>query len=183
MKNDLDNIIASLREEVLDHTTAFGYSLLGLRRIVAEADRWPKNSENPDPQVGWGSRDPNLVTATVMPGWKLSEFRRAVQDDGVLVQLVSLQFVSGLFATWEHVYRDLLAELLQKNRSDIKVDYFGDLRLLRNDALHHQMKAGDNTKRCKLLKWFNTGDPIAFSVANINELRELFPEDALLALI
>ena len=57
-------------------------------------------------------------------------------------------------------YQDGTPEELRKHAS---FDLWGDIRHLRNSIVHNRGIATDDVGSCKLIKWFQPGDPIAIS--------------------
>ena len=57
-------------------------------------------------------------------------------------------------------YHDVTDEELRKHAS---FDLWGDMRLLRNAIVHHRAIATKDIGSCKLIKWFQPGDPISMS--------------------
>ena len=48
----------------------------------------------------------------------------------------------------------------RRRLTDVRDDLLGDIRLLRNDIVHHGgIATKANSGRCKILQWFNDGDP------------------------
>ena len=89
-----------------------------------------------------------------------------------------------VFETWEREVRGRLATALRLDFGDVTSPYFGDLRHLRNDVVHHGGIASQaNTGRCQMIRdWFTIGDPIRLTGAQLRSLvYELFPEADLLA--
>jgi hypothetical protein len=55
-------------------------------------------------------------------------------------------------------------------RTHASRDIWGDLGYLRNSIVHHRGIATDNVTKCKLIKWFQPGDEIAISPAQMRAI-------------
>ncbi|MFE3001997.1 hypothetical protein ACFXG4_44365 [Nocardia sp. NPDC059246] len=80
----------------------------------------------------------------------------------------------GEYYRW---FNRALAPLLGKDDSqDVKIGYFGDLRLLRNDIIHHKAQVSDARREKRVvLKWFDEGEEIAPDHTHYAELFSGFP--------
>jgi hypothetical protein len=64
-------------------------------------------------------------------------------------------------------------------KSDVLVDYFGDIRLIRNDFVHNKGICKESAN-LKVLKWdLVRGRPIEISAEQMMSLIDLFPRDEL----
>jgi hypothetical protein len=86
-----------------------------------------------------------------------------------------------LFQFWNDYYRARIAAAIGVDTNDLKVDIFGDLRLLRHSIIHHRAIALPDVARCKKVHWFKPGDTIAMTRAQFLEL-VVFIKEALNAL-
>lgn len=94
---------------------------------------------------------------------------------------LSQQWIVAFFTFWEHEFRPRLAESHAVQPNEIVVPLLGDLRLLRNDVVHHRgVATAETTGRCEILgHWFELGDEIYLAVGHFIELTALFPWDDL----
>ncbi|MGH7685403.1 MAG: hypothetical protein ACREN2_01075, partial [Candidatus Dormibacteria bacterium] len=73
-----------------------------------------------------------------------------MRRDGPIEVLLGQQWVTHVFAYWEHYYRPAIAGAIGCDADEVRHDLFGDLRLLRHDILHARGQATrDNTGRCR----------------------------------
>ena len=64
-------------------------------------------------------------------------------------------------------------------KNDVVNEFFGDIRLIRNDFVHRKGIA-DEAVKAKLLKWgFVKGKPLDITTEQMLSLVDLFPRDAL----
>lgn len=64
----------------------------------------------------------------------------------------------------------MIADCLGIKKPDLKVDIFGDFRLLRHSIIHHRGIALPGIEKCKVLKWFNENDQIALTEDQIKTI-------------
>ena len=110
--------------------------------------------------------------------WTVIDARALTDPNGGPVHLrLGHQFVVFLLAGWEHEYRPRLAAAHGCDAGDIKVPVIGDLRLMRNDIIHHHAIAtSSNSGRCQVLRhWVTIGDAIDLGPEQLAELWAIFP--------
>jgi hypothetical protein len=113
---------------------------------------------------------------------------RAKIDNYPEVQAVAYaQWFTYAFALWEEQFRGRVASYFDKRsedkirRSDVLVDYFGDIRLIRNDFVHNKGICKESAD-LKVLQWNLTrGEGIEILAVQMMSLIDLFPRDALRA--
>ena len=95
------------------------------------------------------------------------------------------QWFSYAFALWEEQFRGRIASYFDKrvdekiHKSDVLIDYFGDIRLIRNDFVHNKGICKESAN-LKLLKWdLVRGRPMEISAEQMMSLIDLFPRDEL----
>jgi hypothetical protein len=88
------------------------------------------------------------------------------------------QAVVEFFTEWEEYYRPALATALDCSEDDIRINYFGDLRNMRQDFVHNRGICR-NSARNKVLKWFAKGQIMIPTPANYSELLTTFPAEQL----
>jgi hypothetical protein len=95
------------------------------------------------------------------------------------------QWFSYAFALWEEQFRGRIASYFDQQvdekirKSDVLVDYFGDIRLIRNDFVHNKGICKESAN-LKVLKWDLVGGrPIEISAEQMMSLIDLFPRDEL----
>lgn len=95
------------------------------------------------------------------------------------------QWFAYIFSLWEEQFRGRIAKFFDKQtdetirKSDVLVDYFGDIRLIRNDFVHNKGICKESAATV-LLDWgFVEGQPLEITTAQMISLIELFPRDEL----
>jgi hypothetical protein len=95
------------------------------------------------------------------------------------------QWFSYAFALWEEQFRGRIASYFDRRvddkirKSDVLVNYFGDIRLIRNDFVHNKGICKESAN-LKVLKWgLVRGGPIEISGEQMMSLIDLFPRDEL----
>ncbi|PXX53902.1 hypothetical protein DFR70_12623 [Nocardia tenerifensis] len=86
-------------------------------------------------------------------------------------------WIPSFYEEWNAYFKPRFAPLLGKTSpDDVKVGYFGDLRLIRNDVIHHKGKVAEGYRaKCSVLKWFDKGEEVVLGHAQYAELFEQFP--------
>jgi len=111
---------------------------------------------------------------------------RDTVDNYPEVQAVAYaQWFTYAFALWEEQFRGRFAAYFDQNsdecirRSDVLIDYFGDVRLIRNDFVHNKGICKESAN-LKVLQWdLAVKSPIEISAAQMMSLIDLFPHDEL----
>jgi len=81
---------------------------------------------------------------------------------------------------WESWVRPRLADAQGCDVKKIEVAVFGDLRRIRNDIIHNGGTASEKwTGKCRVLRWFVPGHPIAIKAEHVAEFMALVPLDDL----
>ncbi|MGW3545993.1 hypothetical protein ACWDNI_36395 [Nocardia niigatensis] len=86
-------------------------------------------------------------------------------------------WIPSFYEEWNAHFKPRFAPLLGKTSpDDVKIGYFGDLRLIRNDVIHHKGKVIEgHREKCFVLKWFDKGEEVILDHARYAELFEQFP--------
>ena len=162
MKTDLSRIKHSLMYEVFQSTTMLLFMLSGISTMRQKH------------QLAAG-----VATSIPLPGLPEICFSPCIinaPDDylygpaGAAAQLAYMGWVAEVYALWECRFRKELKESFGSDASIIlpEFDTFGDLRRIRNDFLHNNRVASrEHTGKCKVLKWFEAGDKIVFSLNQV----------------
>jgi hypothetical protein len=155
----------------------------GLARFNKEIAAVAPLQENPDPEFMVGSGDPNDPGSYVYASVRYSQVLELSAPDGLGHALLDQFWIVYVFETWEGDVRDRLAVTLGVARDTLKSPYFGDLRRLRHDVVHHAGIASQaNTGKCEVLAdWFTMGEPIRLTGSQMRSMIcDLFPWDDLL---
>jgi hypothetical protein len=110
-----------------------------------------------------------------------SEMLEAYSLDGDYGRWIGQSWIVRVFTVREHRFRD---RLLDVEGNALALDLFGDLRLLRNDIVHHSGKATKrNAGRVRLLRsWASVGDPISVGFEQLAQFTNLIPWDRISAI-
>lgn len=107
--------------------------------------------------------------------------QQSVEHHPEIQAVVYAQWFAYAFAIWEEQFRGRLAKYWDSQtdekirRSDILVDYFGDIRLIRNDVVHNKGIC-DESADTVVLRWgFVEGQSIEISAVQMISLIDLFP--------
>src|SRR5690348_13635332 len=151
-------VIDDLRDFMNDALATSSYARMGLIHEREFLSRPLATAENPDPMIHLGVGDPNEDFAPYSK-WTLSVARRQLAADGPVEQRLGQQWIVYTFTAWEHEYRPRLAQAHGIDRDALTIPLFGDLRLLRNDVVHHHGIATDrNSGKCEVLgHWVTLG--------------------------
>ncbi len=99
------------------------------------------------------------------------------------------QWFAYMHSVWDEQFRERLAEFWSRGlqdgepglkKNDIVSDFFGDIRLIRNDFVHNKGEV-DESANLKTLGWeLKRGKPITIQVEHMIELMDRFPREELL---
>ena len=101
-----------------------------------------------------------------------------------LQSVVYAQWFAYLHAIWDEQFRGRIAKYFDDpseriRRRDIVNDFFGDIRLIRNDFVHNKGIA-DEAVNVKLLQWgFSKGNALDITSEQMISVIDLFPRDEL----
>lgn len=68
--------------------------------------------------------------------------------------------LTQIYSYWEDHFREKIADCVGINKDEITSDIFGDISYLRQSIIHNQAIAIRKISKCKIIKWFKTGDKI-----------------------
>jgi hypothetical protein len=113
--------------------------------------------------------------------------QESLENHPEIQAVVYAQWFAYIFAVWEEQFRGRLAKYWDSvtnekiRRSDILNDYFGDIRLIRNDFVHNKGIC-DESATTVVLRWgFTEGKPIEITAQQMISLIDLFPGEELCA--
>jgi hypothetical protein len=76
--------------------------------------------------------------------------------------------VVSVYSFWEDHYRARIAKQIGLEKEALLIPVLGDVRLIRNDVVHHRGIATERIERCQVLNWFTAGDPIELDADQID---------------
>jgi hypothetical protein len=149
------------------HTAVLGGLAMFGQRLLEHVSGAP---ENPEAQLLVGQGDPNNPTTEAYATWTVRDLPERLSDGGSVAAAASQQWIVYVFTQWEHEYRPRLAAALGISKDEVVVPLMGDIRLLRNDVVHHRgIATSDNTGKCEELDWFQPGDTIYVSDVRLTD--------------
>lgn len=166
-----NEVVDEFKRAVIASCSIHGAALTGIRRLANELSAAPRHPLNPDPTISFADDGPNLLNAKHEGRMRFSEFGALAAPGGPAEQRLGHRLIVFVYTIWETVYRPSLADALGTEARSIDVPILGDLRLMRNDIIHHKGIAKDSG-RCVELMWFSRGDAIAVSHGRVVELEE-----------
>ena len=122
----------------------------------------------------YGKGDPNAPSAQIQHVSKQGEVKERNRGNGKNAKTVSRVVILTIYQFWEDHYREEFAKALEKSKNEVASDFFGDIRNIRNDMIHHRNIASGRVLKCKLLKYFGVGDEIYLEKEEVMELMVQF---------
>lgn len=107
------------------------------------------------PEAGWITSIPGVAGARALVG--------EVAEGGLTHRRLTQQWVVTVYTAWEAEFRKRLAVARDIPEHEVRADFFGDLRRLRHDIVHHRGVASrDHSTKCTTLlkRRLLPGDPI-----------------------
>lgn len=141
-----DTVLKSCHACATDLVTIYALFCDTIRGFGVNADTMELHlSRNPSDQQAEGRefygssvRSSNYLRLHALCSVTHSEFIENNRLGGLNHVLAAQQFVTNLYARWEHYHRIQIASALgMKCANELKVDIIGEIRELRNDILHH----------------------------------------------
>lgn len=129
-----------------------------------------------------GGQDHQLVSTS--PLMKQGTLRSRIEPDGKNTRTLGDMVIVSSYAYWEEYLRieigkamDVLdpdANNTEKTRDilneKVRSDFWGDMRHLRNSILHAHGVANSDVDRCKVIKWFKSGDKIILGYQQVQAI-------------
>lgn len=117
--------------------------------------------------------------------WMAGAGRETVNSYPEAQAVAYAQWFSYAFSLWEEQFRGRIAAWFDKRTperirgSDIRSDYFGDIRLIRNDFVHNKGICKDSAQLKRLEYGLTRRRPIEITPDQMLSLIDLFPRDEL----
>jgi hypothetical protein len=168
-------VVAELQAFLNDALATAAYARMGLIHERECLTQVQPSADNPDPTIHLWAGEPDQPIAP-FSRWSLSEARSQVAEDGPVEHRIGQQWIVYVFTAWEHEYRPRIAKAHGVEAGDLKVPLFGDIRLLRNDVVHHHgIATSDNSGKCELLgHWVTVDEAINVTPERLAEFWRLF---------
>jgi len=168
-----DDEVARLAESIEIEMTDAVAELIFVQSALRAFPVW----EEPADPTGRLEQAPLRISAgnRWLGGWTRSEWKqRMVGPESQAFTRLVQDWVVAAFTRWDVTHRPALAALLGATPN---YDLFGDLRLLRNDIVHHNgIATSGNSGRCVLLKWFAEGEAMRMTLELLAQLLDLLQE-------
>ena len=169
MTMDPQNLSHALQFDLLKATASLMYLLQGMESVrnseLPPYSQWPPELRS---QVQNFPKLPSVDARLVFagPGFDLNDLLRR---EGPVEQMAFKGWVEEVYFLWDHRYRQLMKDRLDASDAIApKADAPGDLRLIRNDLIHNAgIAREESTGRCKILRWFTTGDRIVLGIRHV----------------
>ena len=114
-------------------------------------------------QYCYGRGDPNSSASIYLHGTTQRELKARNKSGGRNHIVLGQRFIVDTYTYWEDGYRPRIADAAKIEKNKLTADVFGDIRIIRNDIIHHRGIATNRIKGCKILKWYSEGDLISIS--------------------
>jgi hypothetical protein len=177
----VQSLLDEFRSRLNDANAVVGFAKIGLpraREIVGSMRT--DNPENPDPAIYLGKGDPNDPASRWWARWRRSQALTALSSAGLVEAGLSQQWIVSVYTAWEHEYRPRFAVVHGCGTNDVRIPMLGDLRLFRNDVVHHHgVATNDNAGCAKILRWFEPGQNISLADEHFIEFVDRFPAEDL----
>jgi hypothetical protein len=108
----------------------------------------------------YGKGPPDNEDSHIMYISKIGEIRERNKKNGRNFKNIANFCLVLIYQYWEDYYREKIANDIGIEKKSLKLDIFGDIRILRKSIIHHRAKALEEVEKCNLLKWFKKGDEI-----------------------
>lgn len=103
----------------------------------------------------YGVGDPNSTESYPLHVVNQYDYLQRNLKNGKNRFMLANQSVVQIYQYWEDMYREEIARNMGICKNDLKVDVFGDLRIIRQSIIHNHGIATSDITKCKILKWFN----------------------------
>lgn len=182
MASGVDDLLADFRGFLNEACITHGVAMHGLDLVEAWWRDAPSAPGNPDPLFA--------LAATVGPPASPSDTYARIRKSRLLEMLdratgsaretLDHQWIVSTYTAWEHDFRPELAAAHGCAKDDVKHPVLGDLRLLRNDVVHHRgVVTASNAGSCQVLRWFGPGERIRLDARRLQEFMDAFPWEPL----
>lgn len=145
------------------------YNLANLESVIPELT--PENLTE-ESRFYFGSGNPSGSETIAYQSWPISELPVKLGPDGPVSIALGQQWLVMVVAEWEENFRPRFAAAENVDVAEIQDQCMGDLRLLRNDVVHHRgVATRHNTGRAEI-SWFQPGDLIHIFPVHVMKVME-----------
>lgn len=175
---DFIQIIDDIYGLYLDATAAF----VEWRKLIVNAQhklsRKKKISERDldNEPFGYGEGDADPSQFNIKHIRTQSEIKERLKKGGVNFQTMANLCIVLINEYWNST-RTLMEKKHNLPHDSIKSDLMGDIRYFRNSILKNRSIGNKKMNKCRVLKWFKEGDPIAVSEMQFEEIITKIKQD------
>ena len=165
-------VVDDLYGHYLDSTTGF----VANERTVAASQQRPVRGLAPgvnrdNLSFHYGNGDPNDPKSRVLHGTTQGAYKARNAKGGANHVRAGQLLLVLLYDYWESEHRGKVAAALGMDRDTLKVPFIGDLRLLRQDVIHHKgVVRAETIKKLEVLRDFMQGSAITLSGQQVEDL-------------
>ena len=113
---------------------------------------------------------PTVPDARYLHRTTQGEFKSRNSENGVNTILMDRSIIVTMYSFWEEHFRPTIAAAANLTKDEIKLDIFGDLRILRHCIIHRIGKCDVEIKKTKILKWFSERGEIILTEQMMDEI-------------
>ncbi|MFD0484508.1 hypothetical protein ACFQ46_18105 [Kineococcus sp. GCM10028916] len=174
------DVVRELRKHLNESLAAQFFATEGLQHMRNQLQQIRPDPSNPNPKVMLGYGKPVGPNPPHYASLPRSTAVYHLRRNGEVEDRLGQQWIVAFCSTWDEEFRLRLEAAHGCPENAIRVDAFGDLRLMRHDIVHGRGQASlANTGRCKVLHWFRPPHCIRPSMPQLGELPDLVPWAAL----
>ena len=108
----------------------------------------------------YGRGKPGSKDSYIMHISEIREVKERNKNEGENYKNIANLCLVLIYQYWENYYRKRIANDIGCKKNDLKLDIFGEIRIIRESIIHHRSIALEKVEEFKLLKWFKKGDKI-----------------------
>jgi predicted nucleotidyltransferase len=124
-----------------------------------------------DLTFSYGKGDPNDPNSIELHRTSQGKLKKRNEKNGDNCILAARFFIILTYIFWEEEYREKIANALKINKNNLIVPIIGDLRMLRNDIIHHQSIITKETiSKLKVINKFKEGEEIRLLEKEVENL-------------
>ena len=153
--------------EVIKATTSLMYLLKGMDLMRDHV--MPQYNQIPESSRQSVHIPVDLTGVDVSPVLLGSDLDDQLKHEGDADQVAFKGWVVQVYHIWEAHFRNALSNTFEgDNIIRLQVEAMGDLRLIRNDLIHHNgVATKGNAGKCEILKWFEPSEPIILGIHHV----------------
>jgi hypothetical protein len=113
---------------------------------------------------------PEEVAANAQHATTIGATKARMARGGIDRQQTASAVLVFVYHLWDEIYRHAIAREKGIEPRDLKVDIFGDVRLLRNAIIHNKGIADENVAKCRTFTRFKPGDQLLIGGNDLSEI-------------